>query len=50
MKFKLDENFGIRTQHIFEKAEHDAQTVRQELLREHPINVSMKYAARNGAV
>ncbi|MCK4469747.1 MAG: DUF5615 family PIN-like protein [Desulfobacterales bacterium] len=33
MKFKLDENFGTRTQHIFEKAEHDVQTVRQELLQ-----------------
>jgi len=33
MKFKLDENFGTRTQHIFKKAEHDVQTVRQELLQ-----------------
>ncbi len=33
MKFKLDENFGTRTKHIFVKAEHDVQTVRQELLQ-----------------
>jgi len=33
MKFKLDENFGTRTQHIFEKAGHDAETVYQELLQ-----------------
>lgn len=32
MKFKLDENFGTRTQNIFQSAGHDVQTVRQELL------------------
>lgn len=32
MKFKLDENFGTRTQNIFQAAGHDVQTVRQELL------------------
>lgn len=33
MKFKLDENLGARTQHIFEEFGHDAHTVRQELLQ-----------------
>jgi predicted nuclease of predicted toxin-antitoxin system len=33
MRFKLDENFGTRTQHIFETSGHDAQTVRQEALQ-----------------
>ena len=33
MKFKLDENFGSRTQHIFEEAGYDVQTVRQESLQ-----------------
>ena len=28
MKFKLDENFGTRTQEIFRVAGHDVQTVR----------------------
>ena len=32
MKFKLDENFGRRTQQIFTDAGHDAQTVFQESL------------------
>ncbi len=32
MKFKLDENFGTRTQNIFLAAGHDVQTVRQQLL------------------
>ncbi len=27
MKFKLDENFGTRTQHIFRVKGHDVQTV-----------------------
>lgn len=32
MKFKLDENFGTRTQELFRAAGHDVQTVRgQEL-------------------
>jgi predicted nuclease of predicted toxin-antitoxin system len=30
MKFKLDENFGQRTQDIFKKAGHDIHTVREE--------------------
>jgi predicted nuclease of predicted toxin-antitoxin system len=30
MKFKLDENFGARTQHLFRSAGHDVQTVRDE--------------------
>lgn len=30
MKFKLDENFGTRTQHLFQIAGHDIQTVRDE--------------------
>jgi len=33
MRFKLDENFGTRTQHIFKGAGHDVQTVREEALR-----------------
>ena len=33
MSFKLDENFGTRTQWIFEAAGHDVQTVRQESLQ-----------------
>jgi hypothetical protein len=28
MKFKLDENFGTRTQELFRAAGHDVQTVR----------------------
>lgn len=30
MKFKLDENFGGRTQNIFREAGHDIETVREE--------------------
>ena len=33
MKFKLDENFGTRTQQIFRAAGHDVQTVRDEELQ-----------------
>lgn len=33
MKFKLDENFGIRTQKLFHAAGHDAQTVRDQRLQ-----------------
>jgi predicted nuclease of predicted toxin-antitoxin system len=33
MKFKLDENFGVRTQHIFRSLGHDVQTVRDEGLQ-----------------
>ena len=33
MRFKLDENFGTRTEHIFQTAGHDVQTVRQEALQ-----------------
>jgi predicted nuclease of predicted toxin-antitoxin system len=33
MRFKLDENFGTRTQHIFKDAGHDVQTVRKESLQ-----------------
>jgi predicted nuclease of predicted toxin-antitoxin system len=33
MRFKLDENFGTRTQGIFETSGHDVQTVRQEALQ-----------------
>ncbi len=32
MRFKLDENFGIRTSHLFVEAGHDVETVRQEQL------------------
>jgi predicted nuclease of predicted toxin-antitoxin system len=32
MKFKLDENFGTRTQKIFRDAGHDIHTVRDEQL------------------
>ena len=30
MKLKLDENFGTRTQRLFEEAGHDVLTTRQE--------------------
>lgn len=30
MKFKLDENFGTRTQQLFHTAGHDVQTVRDQ--------------------
>jgi len=33
MKFKLDENFGTRTQHVFKAAGHDVRTVSQESLQ-----------------
>ena len=33
MKFKLDENFGRHTQHIFRDAGHDVATVRDEGLQ-----------------
>jgi predicted nuclease of predicted toxin-antitoxin system len=33
MRFKLDENFGSRTQHLFREAGHDIHTVRDEGLQ-----------------
>lgn len=33
MKFKLDENFGTRTQHLFVAQGHDVQTVRSQGLQ-----------------
>lgn len=33
MKFKLDENFGTRTQQLFRAAGHGVQTVRDEELQ-----------------
>jgi len=33
MKFKLDENFGIRTQQLFRAAGHDVRTVHNEGLQ-----------------
>ena len=33
MKFKLDENFGRRTQSLFRSAGHDEETVREENLQ-----------------
>ena len=33
MKFKLDENFGTRTQQVFEAEGHDVQTVRMQGLQ-----------------
>ncbi|MEO0114623.1 MAG: DUF5615 family PIN-like protein [candidate division WOR-3 bacterium] len=33
MKFKLDENFGTRTQRLFQDAGHDIQTVRAQGLQ-----------------
>jgi len=33
MKFKLDENFASRTQHLFREAGHDVQTVREQKLQ-----------------
>jgi predicted nuclease of predicted toxin-antitoxin system len=36
MKFKLDENFGTRTQHIFRESGHDVDSVRDESLQGTP--------------
>jgi predicted nuclease of predicted toxin-antitoxin system len=36
VKFKLDENFGTRTQGIFKEAGHEVHTVRQESLQGTP--------------
>ncbi len=36
MKFRLDENFGNRTQALFRAAGHDVQTVREEGLQGNP--------------
>jgi len=36
MKFKLDENFGTRTQRLFQSANHDVQTVRDEEIQSCP--------------
>jgi predicted nuclease of predicted toxin-antitoxin system len=33
MKFKLDENFGVRTKNLFQQAGFDVQTIRQESLQ-----------------
>lgn len=33
MKFKLDENFGSRTQELFRSSGHDVRTVRDEALQ-----------------
>jgi predicted nuclease of predicted toxin-antitoxin system len=33
MKFKLDENFGTRTQHLFRSTGHDVMTVRDQKLQ-----------------
>ncbi|MCL5072768.1 MAG: DUF5615 family PIN-like protein [Actinobacteria bacterium] len=33
MKFKLDENFGTRTQELFRSAGHDVQTVLDQSLQ-----------------
>ena len=33
MKFKLDENFGTRTQHIFKDSDYDVKTVWEEKLQ-----------------
>jgi len=36
LKFKLDENFGSRTQHLFQAYGHDVQTVRMQGLQGSP--------------
>jgi predicted nuclease of predicted toxin-antitoxin system len=36
MKFKLDENFGVRTQRLFRESNHDVETVRDENLQSAP--------------
>lgn len=36
MKFKLDENFGTRTQHLFRSHGHDVETVRSQRLQGSP--------------
>ncbi len=33
MKFKLDENFGVRTQGLFQEAGHDVKTFRDQKLQ-----------------
>ena len=33
MKFKLDENFGVRTQQLFQAQQHDVQTIRDQRLQ-----------------
>jgi predicted nuclease of predicted toxin-antitoxin system len=38
MNFKLDENFGTRTQHLFRKAGHTVKTVRDQNLQGAPDN------------
>ena len=53
MKFKLDENFGTRTQRIIRAAGHDVQTVRDEGLKgckEAPINIYTMSAVSSSVV
>ncbi len=48
MKFKLDENFGNRTQEIFRKAGYEAQTVRDEGLSGASDNILYKTCQQEG--
>lgn len=46
MKFKLDENFGKRTQQLFRVAGHDVQTVREERLQGSPDQSIFEHCCR----
>lgn len=46
MKFKLDENFGKRTQQLFRAAGHDVQTVRDEDLQGSPDQTLYEHCCR----
>lgn len=47
MKFKLDENFGQRTQDVFRQAGHDVHTIREEGLIGASDNSITRPAGRN---
>ncbi|MGH7492567.1 MAG: DUF5615 family PIN-like protein [bacterium] len=46
MKFKLDENFGKRTQHLFKASGHETQTVREEGLQGSPDQTLFRHCLR----
>ncbi len=47
MKFKLDENFGARTQHLFQEAGHEVETVFVEVGR---VRIHQSDAENSGDV